>query len=130
MKCRPLSRTEIRIRMPKNKVVNGTYIVAFRRAMEKYAQPTIFTCSANEADAIQELLDRVCNEGSGPIGTLRNTEFVEQVKPTTLAELQYRFADELAELEAEEEEEEAAEKLEAGAVDCAHPDCPVRGCVL
>jgi len=91
--------------MAKKKV--GTHIVAFKAAMEKYAQPEIFTCSANEADEIRELLDGVCNEGSGPIDALSYTEFVETVAPITLAELQDRFADELAESEAEEEEEEA-----------------------
>lgn len=91
--------------MPKKKV--GTHIVAFKEAMERYGQPEIYTCAAAEADDIQELLDKVCNEGCGPIDSLSYTEFVEQVEPITLADLKDRFADELAELEADEEEEEA-----------------------
>jgi hypothetical protein len=91
--------------MPKKKV--GTHVVAFKEAVEKYAQPEIFTCSAAEADAILELLGRVCNEGSGPIDSLSYTAFVERVGPITLAELKDRFADDLAELEADEEGEEA-----------------------
>jgi hypothetical protein len=91
--------------MPKKKV--GTHIVVFKEAMERYGQPEIYTCSAAEADDIQELLDKVCNQGGGPIDSLSYTEFVEQVEPITLAELKDRFADELAELEADEEEEEA-----------------------
>jgi hypothetical protein len=101
-------KMEIRVVMPQKKV--GTHVVVFKEAMEKYAQPEMFTCSGNEADAIQELLDRVCNEGCGPIDALSYTEFVEVVEPISLKELQERFADELAELEAAEEEEEAAEK--------------------
>jgi hypothetical protein len=46
-------------------------------------------------------------EAAAPFGSLSYTEFVEQVEPITLAELQDRFADELAELEADEEEKEA-----------------------
>jgi hypothetical protein len=63
-------------------------------------------CSATEAGEIQELLATVENEGSGPIGSLSYTEFVEQVEPITLAKLRERFAEELeaAELEAAEEE--------------------------
>jgi hypothetical protein len=99
--------------MPKKQVVNGTYIVVFKESMEKYAQPEIYTCLAAEADAIQELLDKVCNQGSGSIDSLSYTEFVEAVEPITLADLQDRFADELAEMEAEEEEDEAEATEEA-----------------
>jgi hypothetical protein len=79
----------------------ATHVVIFKEANEKYAQPEIFVCAANEADAILELLGKVENEGSGPIGTLSCTNFVEKVETTTLAELQERFADELAESEEE-----------------------------
>jgi hypothetical protein len=84
-----------------------THVVVFKEAMDRNAQPELFTCSAAEAGEIQELLDRVCDQGSGPIYSLSYTEFVEQVAPITLNKLRERFADELAELEAEEEEEEA-----------------------
>jgi hypothetical protein len=73
--------------------------------MDRNAQPEMFTCSADEADEIQELLGRVCNQGSGSIDSLSYTDFVEQVAPITLAELKERFADELAALEEEEEQE-------------------------
>jgi hypothetical protein len=89
--------------MPKNRV--GTHVVAFKEAMEKYAQPEMFTCSADEADEILELLNKVCDQGSGPIDSLSYTEFVEPVERITLAELKERFEDELAALEEEEEEE-------------------------
>jgi len=89
--------------MPKKKV--GTHIVVFKEAMEKYAQPEIFTCSANEADEILELLNKVCNEGCGPIDSLSYTEFVEQVEPITLEKLRERFADELAELDEDEDDD-------------------------
>jgi hypothetical protein len=84
-----------------------TNIVIFKEAMDRNAQPELFTCSAAEADEIQVLLATVENEGSGPIGSLSYTEFVEQVSPITLAELRERFAEELeaAELEAAEQEE-------------------------
>jgi hypothetical protein len=83
-----------------------TSIVIFKEAMDRNAQPELFTCSAAEADEIQVLLATVENEGSGPIGSLSYTEFVEQVEPITLAELRERFAEELeaAELEAAEQE--------------------------
>ena len=83
-----------------------THIVIFKEAMDRNAQPELFTCSAAEADEIQVLLATVENEGSGPIGSLSYTEFVEQVAPITLAELRERFAEELeaAELEAAEQE--------------------------
>jgi hypothetical protein len=81
-----------------------THVVIFKEAMDRNAQPEIFTCSATEANEIQLLLASVENEGSGPIGSLSYTEFVEEVKTITLAELRERFADELdaAELEAAE----------------------------
>jgi|HubBroStandDraft_1064217.scaffolds.fasta_scaffold1588039_1 hypothetical protein len=84
-----------------------THVVIFKKAMDRDAQPEIFTCSAAEADEIRELLATVENEGSGPIGSLSYTEFVEQVAPITLAELRERFAEELeaAKLEAAEQEE-------------------------
>jgi len=85
-----------------------THVVIFKEAMDRNGQPEIFTCSAAEGDEIQTLLATVENEGWGPIGSLSYTEFVEQVAPITLAELRERFADELAELETEEEEEEEA----------------------
>jgi hypothetical protein len=86
--------------MPKKKA--GTHIVVFKEAMEKYAQPEIFTCSADEAEEILELLNKVCNEGCGPIDGLSYTEFVEQVEQITLAELKERFEDELASVEEDE----------------------------
>lgn len=98
-------KTEISVVMPQKKV--GTHVVAFKEAMEKYAQPEMFTCSADEADEILELLNKVCNEGCGPIDALSYTEFVEAVEPITLAQLKERFEDELAALEEEEEEQEA-----------------------
>jgi hypothetical protein len=84
-----------------------THVVIFKEAMDRNAQPEIFTCSAAEADEIQTLLATVENEGCGPIGSLSYMEFVEQVAPITLAELRERFAEELeaAELEAAEQEE-------------------------
>jgi hypothetical protein len=84
-----------------------THVVVFKEAMERYAQPEIYICDAAEAGEIQALLATVENEGSGPIGSLSYTEFVEQVEQITLAELKERFAEELeaAELEAEAEEE-------------------------
>jgi hypothetical protein len=85
-----------------------THIVVFKEANERYAKPEIYTCAAKEADDIEELLDKVCDEGDGPIGSLSDTEFVEKVGTITLAELQDRFADEL-EAAKEEEEEEGAE---------------------
>lgn len=103
LRCRPYFRkTEISVFMPKKKV--GTQIVAFKESMEKYARPEIFTCSADEADEILELLDRVCNQGDGPIDSLSYTEFVEEAGTITLAELSERFADELAELEEDDDE--------------------------
>ena len=93
-------KTEISVVMRDKKV--GTRVVAFKEAMEKYAQPEMFTCSADEADTILELLNKVCNEGCGPIDGLSYTEFVEQVEQITLAELKERFEDELASVEEEE----------------------------
>ena len=72
--------------------------------MDRNAQPELFTCSAAEADEIQVLLASVENEGSGPVGSLSYTEFVEKVETITLAELRDRFADELEAAELEEEE--------------------------
>jgi hypothetical protein len=72
--------------------------------MDRNAQPELFTCSAAEADEIQTLLATVENEGSGPIGSLSYTEFVEKAETITLAELRNRFADELEAAELEEEE--------------------------
>jgi hypothetical protein len=85
----------------------ATHIIIFKEANEKYAKPEMFVCDAAEADEIQELLATVENEGSGPIGSLSYTEFVEQVEPITVAKLRERFAEELeaAELEAAEQEE-------------------------
>lgn len=80
-----------------------THVVIFKEADERYAEPEIYTCSGNEATAIEELLETVGNQGSGPIETLSYTEFVEKVEPITLAELRERFADELTELEEAEE---------------------------
>jgi hypothetical protein len=84
-----------------------TCVVIFRESMDRNAQPELFTCSAAEADEIQTLLATVENEGSGPIGSLPYTEFVEKVETITLAELRDRFADELEAAELEEEEAEA-----------------------
>jgi hypothetical protein len=84
-----------------------THVVVFKESMDRYARPELFTCSAAEANEIEGLLGTVENEGSGPIGSLSYTDFVEQVAPITLAELRERFAEELeaAELEAAEQEE-------------------------
>lgn len=79
-----------------------THVVIFKEAMEKYVQPEMFTCSADEADEILELLGNVCNEGWGPIDSLSYTGFVEEVEQITLAKLKKRFEDELAALEEEE----------------------------
>ena len=75
--------------------------------MDRNAQPELFTCSAAEANEIEELLGTVENEGSGPIGSLSYTDFVEEVQTITLTELRERFAEELeaAQLEAAEQEE-------------------------
>lgn len=81
-----------------------TCVVIFRESMDRNAQPELFTCSAAEADEIQTLLATVENEGSGPIGSLSYTEFVEKAETITLAELRNRFADELEAAELEEEE--------------------------
>jgi hypothetical protein len=64
-----------------------THVVIFKKAMDRNAQPEIFTCSAAEADEIRGLLATLENEGSGPIGSLSYTEFVEEVGTITLAEL-------------------------------------------
>ena len=80
------------------------WVAAFKDSGEKYAEPEIYTCSAEEEGDIQELLDKVCNMGDGPIDSLSHKEFTFQVEPITLAKVKERFADELAELEAEEEE--------------------------
>jgi hypothetical protein len=88
------------------------FVVAFKEADERYAAPELYICSAEEADAIEELLGRVVNEGDGPINTVSDRDFVEPIKTITLAELRERYADELAELEEEEEEEEEAESTE------------------
>ena len=53
-----------------------TNVVIFKAAMDRNAQPEIFTCSAAEANEIEELLGTVENEGSGPIGSLSYTAFV------------------------------------------------------
>jgi hypothetical protein len=84
-----------------------THIVIFKEAMDRNAQPELFTCSAAEANEIEELLGTVENEGSGPIGSLSYTDFVEEVQTITLTELRERFAEELeaAQLEAAEQEE-------------------------
>jgi hypothetical protein len=81
-----------------------TCVVIFKESMDRNAQPELFTCSAAEADEIQVLLASVENEGSGPVGSLSYTEFVEKVETITLAELRDRFADELEAAELEEEE--------------------------
>src|SRR5258708_30303690 len=81
-----------------------THVVVFKEALDRNAKPEIFTCTAAEASEIQELLDRVCNEGDGPVGSLSYTEFVEQVEPIALSQLKDRFEDELASLEEEEAE--------------------------
>jgi hypothetical protein len=105
--------------MPKKKA--GTHIVVFKEAMEKYAQPEIFTCSADEAEEILELLNTVCSEGCGPIDGLSYTEFVEQVEQITLKELRERFADELVELEEDEEDDNECSG-------CGCEDHQVEGC--
>jgi hypothetical protein len=43
-----------------------THVVIFKETMDRNAQPEIFTCSAAEANEIEELLGTVENEGSGP----------------------------------------------------------------
>ena len=91
--------------MQKKQVV--THIVVFKDSDDKHAQPEMFTCSAAEAGEIRELLDRVCNQGMGPIDSLSYTEFVEKVGTITLKKLQKRFAGELSKLEAEEADEDA-----------------------
>jgi hypothetical protein len=83
-----------------------THIVAFKEMNERYATPELYLCSAEEADAIEELLGKVLDEGDGPISTVSDRDFVELIETITLAELQDRFADELAKLEAEAEEDE------------------------
>jgi hypothetical protein len=70
------------------------HVVIFKEAMEIYAQPEIYICDANEADAIQALLESVGNECNGPIERLLYTEFVEKAEMITLAELRGRFAEE------------------------------------
>ena len=85
-----------------------THIVIFKEANERYAKPEIYTCLAKEADGIEDLLDKVCNEGDGPIGGLSDTEFVEKVATITLAELRERFEEELEAAAKEDEEEEGA----------------------
>jgi hypothetical protein len=39
------------------------WVVAFKDGSEKYAEPKIYTCAAEEADDILELLQKVCNMG-------------------------------------------------------------------
>jgi hypothetical protein len=70
------------------------HVVIFKQSMEIYAQPEIYICDANEADAIQALLESVGNECNGPIERLLYTEFVGEVRMITLAELRGRFAEE------------------------------------
>jgi hypothetical protein len=75
------------------------WVVAFKDSGDKYAEPEIFICSAEEAAEVQELLDTVCNEGDGVIDSLSYKEFTFQAEPITLAELRSRFEDQLAGLE-------------------------------
>ena len=75
------------------------WVVAFKDSGEKYAEPEIYTCSAEEEGDIQELLDKVCNMGGGPVDSLSYKEFTFQAELITLKALRERFADELAELE-------------------------------
>lgn len=65
-----------------------THVVVFKEAGERDAQPEIYTCAANEVDAIQELLDKV-GKAMGQ-STVSYTEFTEEVDTVTLAELQER----------------------------------------
>jgi hypothetical protein len=80
----------------------ASLIVVFKEANEKYAKPEMFVCDANEAHAIQALLETVGEERNGPIERLPYVEFVEEARMITLAELRERFAQ-----ESEEAEEEA-----------------------
>jgi hypothetical protein len=81
------------------------WVVVFKDSGEKYAEPEIYTCSDEEEGEIQKLLDKVCNVGDGPIDSLSYREFTFQVSQITLPELREHFADELAKLEEEEEEQ-------------------------
>jgi hypothetical protein len=72
----------------------ATHIIIFKEANEKYAKPEMFVCDAAEADEIQALLESVGDECNGPIARLPYTEFVEEAKMITLAELRERFAEE------------------------------------
>jgi ribosomal silencing factor RsfS len=72
----------------------ATDIVVFKEANEKYAKPEMFVCDANEADVIRALLETLGEECNGPIENLSYTEFVEEVKTITLAELRERFVEE------------------------------------
>lgn len=87
-----------------------TYIVIFNGITNRNAHPEIFTCSAAEAKEMHELLRYVENGGYGSIESTYKY-FVEEVQPITLAELRERFAEELEELQAADEE--ADEELAA-----------------
>lgn len=102
--CRP---------QPNRRLMQKQWVVAFKDIGQKYAEPEIYTCSATEQGDIQEVLDKVRNMGDGPIDSLSYKEFAFQAEPITLKELRERFADELAELDEDEEcdtEEEAVVK--------------------
>jgi hypothetical protein len=71
-----------------------THIIIFKEANEKYAKPEMFVCDAAEADEIQALLESVGEECNGPIARLPYTEFIEEAKMISLAELRGRFAEE------------------------------------
>jgi hypothetical protein len=78
------------------------FVVAFKEADERCATPELYICSAEEADAIGELLGKVLAEGDGPINTVSDRDFVEPITTITLRELRERFEDELAKSEEEE----------------------------
>jgi hypothetical protein len=86
--CRPFQKTGALSFM-------ATHIIIFKEAHENYTKPEIFICNAAEADEIQALLETVGEECNGPIERLSYTEFVEEVRTITLAELRGRFAEEL-----------------------------------
>jgi hypothetical protein len=71
------------------------FVVAFKEADDRSATPELYLCSAEESDAIGELLGKVLAEGDGPINTVSDRDFVEPIKTITLAELSERFAEEL-----------------------------------
>lgn len=87
---------------------SNLFSVMFRETYERNATPEMYVCAAEEAEAIEELLQCICAEGTGPIDNMYHltgdSDFTAPWPPAqprmiTLKTLKERFEEELADFE-------------------------------